>query len=334
MYKVLQLLTRERCLNNPEVRETLDSHAVGVTIGNFDGMHRGHQCLFGSLFSLLEPEDKPFKILLTLAPHPRRKLSGVSRDTALADKSFWSITPSRQKILLAQRFGFDAVMLLRFTKEIQSFSPAQFVDEIICKALSASVVVVGDDWRFGKNRLGNSKLLAELCAKAGVKTKIVSEVKLGQDRISSSRVRAALAAGDLAQLSKLLSRRFSVASRVVHGQKLGRELGYPTANLRFQSQLLPPDGVYAGFAHIGETILPAAISLGNKPMFDEMNERLLEVYLLDTDWIDLYGQWIEVEFVEFIRKQQRFENIDTLKSQIAQDVDLIRKHLSTVESNL
>ena len=326
------LLTRHRCQHDTEIRNLLKSRTVGVTIGNFDGMHLGHQQLFNTLESKLCDEKGKFKILLTLYPHPRRIFSGLSRDELNENPDYWAITPVRQKLALAAQYGFDAVYLLRFSREVQSLTPRQFVKHILVDQLSSAYVVVGDDWRFGKNRAGTTDDLQSIARDYEISTAIVEEFALGETRVSSRVVRRAIKEGDFERLELFLGRPYTIAGLVAHGEKLGRTIGYPTANISVKQRVIPPQGVYAGYAYVDNKSYKAAISLGTRPVVSDANSPLLEAYLIDYPpqgmsdrKASLYGQWMDIEFKRFIRSQQKFENLESLKNQITDDIALINR---------
>lgn len=260
--------------------------------------------------------------------------SGLSRDALIKDQNYWAITPIRQKISQAARYGFDAVYLLKFTKDIQSLQPRQFVEQILVDQLRASYVVVGDDWKFGKNRSGSTSDLQTIAADYGISTSVVEEVTVGDTRVSSSVVRNAIRQGRFDELRLLLGRPYTIAGRVAHGQKLGRTIGYPTANISVQERVIPPHGVYAGYAIVNNSRYKAAISLGTRPAVSDSTIPLLEAYLINypspeanTSNIPLYGQWMEIELVQFIRPQQKFTTLESLKEKIADDVAMIDRSI-------
>ena len=335
MQAPLQLITSLRQFQSESIQERLtNAAAVGVTIGNFDGMHLGHQGLFRELDSQLQSRagnEAKVKALMTFTPHPRRVLSKRPREELVADPSFWTISSQRRKIQLAAEMGFDFFVLLRFTPSFASLSPEEFVRRYIVQALQADVVVVGYDWSFGKGRSGTVETLSALSAQYDFHAEIVEPVLVAGDRVSSSTVKAALASGDLQSIQRQLGRHFEVEGIVRHGEKRGRTLGFPTANLRPREQLLPPDGVYATYVRIegDETRYAAASSLGVRPVFEKQGERLLEAYLLDQQGIDLYGKRIRVEFVEKLRDEQNFDSLDDLLVAMKQDVANVRRILGT-----
>ena len=305
---------------------------VGVTIGNFDGVHLGHQALF-------EQVDTDLRVLLTFAPHPRRVLSRRPGARLALDARYWTVTSQRRKIQLAERAGFDLFVLLRFTPSFARLSPRQFVERYLHQALHAKLVVVGYDWSFGKERAGSVETLHEGRAvivraavgeEFGFETRIVEPVCIGELRVSTTLVKDALTSGDLPRLQSLLGRRFEIEGVVRHGDKRGRDLGFPTLNLKPREQLLPPDGVYAALVHIDERVYPSAVNLGVRPVFETAGERLLEAYLIDEVGLDLYGKRIRVEFVEKVRDERAFSSVEALIAAMQDDVAAIRNILAAL----
>ncbi|MCB0323848.1 MAG: riboflavin biosynthesis protein RibF [Bdellovibrionales bacterium] len=333
----MRLLTSLRDVSRPEHRRDLDGAAVGVTIGNFDGMHRGHQALFAELREETAAEaealGKPSRTMLfTFAPHPRQVLGRIARRTdagaSVPEEKRRQITPPRHKLLLARQYGFDYVFLKRFTPSFAACTPHEFVDRYLIQALGVCVVVVGYDWSFGQGRAGSSDTLAREGAARGFKVLVVPPVSLQGDRVSSSLVREAISAGALSRLSELLGRRFSIIGKVIQGDERGRTLGFPTANIACGEMLLPPNGVYAVTARIDGKAHPAVCNIGVRPTFDG-SKRLLEVHVLDASDLQLYGKWLEVEFISLIREERRFPGPEQLQAQIAADIAVARKHLGS-----
>lgn len=318
-----------RELENPEIAQLLGpDSAVGVTIGNFDGFHLGHEALFERLEHRLNVLSRvqnlrPVRVLLTFVPHPRLVLSELPRSEAIERDEFKAITPIRTKVALAESRGFDLVFAVRFTQEFAKLSPEQFIEQYLVSALGAQLVVVGYDWSFGKGREGSAESLQREGQGYGFQVAVVPPMLLEDERVSSRAVRAAIQKGHLPELEKLLGRRFSLIGRVVHGEARGREIGFPTANLRVKGQLLPPDGVYA-VRVAGETWQRDGVAnIGVRPSFGG-GERLLEVHLLNDPSGELYGERIEVSFVQWIRPEAKFEGVEQLRAQIAQDVQTAR----------
>ena len=307
---------------------------VGVTIGNFDGMHIGHRALFDSLKAevdaIASAEGKtPCRVLITFAPHPRQVFS---------KRPYQTLTTLRQKEELTREFGFDVMIVQRFIPSFFQISPLEFIEKYLVNTLHARVVVVGADWSFGKGRAGTVETLSQEGARLGFSTHVVTDVAEESLRVSSSSIRRALLDGDLQLAEKLLGRPFEILGRVSHGDKRGRTLGFPTANVHPGNQVLPPDGVYAGFAEIDGTTYQAALSLGVRPVFEEDGKQILEVHLLDDAGPDaggkpaevepLYGKLMRVTFVKFLRSEFKFDSVQALIKAMAEDVTQTRSLLS------
>jgi riboflavin kinase/FMN adenylyltransferase len=303
-----------------------------VTIGNFDGVHRGHQAVLGEVVAAARRRGM-LSVAVTFEPHPVAVL--------FPERAPAVLTPLEDKIDLLAATGLDAVLVLEFTPEFARWSPERFVKEVFVDALRAQLVVVGRDTRFGHRNSGDVGTLRELGADLGFEVEVVGEVVgdfLGRAgvsdaegsegrRWSSSWVRELLADGDVATVGRILGRPHHVSGVVVHGDHRGRELGYPTANLD-QAAVghVPADGVYAGRLLRPElprgapdADLPAAISVGTNPTFDGRRRRV-EAYVLDRDDLALYGERVVLEFVERLRPTLRFEAVDALVTQMAEDV--------------
>jgi riboflavin kinase/FMN adenylyltransferase len=323
-----------------------------VTIGNFDGVHRGHRALLGTVVAAARQRGLP-AVAVTFEPHPVAVLFPERAPAVLT-------APDHKLDLLADT-GLDAVLVLEFTREFAQWSPEHFVRTVFAGALHAVLVVVGADTRFGHRNSGDVATLRELGAALGFDVEIVPEFGLpaaGETpaggatahdgaagngvagglvparRWSSSWVRELLAEGDVASAAEVLGRPHRVTGVVVHGDHRGRELGYPTANLsRDAVGQVPADGVYAGRLVRPElppgapdAVLPAAVSVGTNPTFDGL-ERRVEAYVLDRTDLDLYGERLAVEFVERLRPTLRFDDVDALVEQMALDVARCRELL-------
>jgi len=305
--------------------KTLDisNGVVGVTIGNFDGIHLGHQELFKQLFkktkALAEKEGKEaINILVSFYPHPKIVLKKVSPEVQKEDSSYWSITPLKSKAVFAKRHGFDCFYPIRFRKSIASLSPEQFIKDYLCDVLGIKVAVVGYDWSFGKNKAGNPETLTELGEKYGFETIVVPRVMQGKVRVSSSEVKKALNAGNLKSLKNFLGRDFSICEKVVSGEKRGRTIGFPTANIIPLKQLLLPFGVYATKLLVDDVLYSAVTNLGVRPTFAGETTSI-ETHVLGETGLSLYGKKVEVIFIENIRAEKKFSSLDELKAQISAD---------------
>ncbi|HEY5178689.1 MAG TPA: bifunctional riboflavin kinase/FAD synthetase [Dermatophilaceae bacterium] len=301
-----------------------------VTLGNFDGVHKGHQAVLSTVVQKARDRapDSTYAVAVTFQPHPVAVLH--------PERAPQIITSPEQRLELLSRTGLDAVLVMEFTRELALWTPERFIVDVFVKALGASLVVVGEDTRFGVRNSGDVRTLRRLGAKHGFEVLALTDIGEG-GRWSSSRVRALVTAGDVSGATEILGRPHRVAGEVVHGDHRGRELGYPTANLTQSSAgLTPADGVYAGWLvrpslpdRHPDHRLPAAISIGTNPTFGG-TQRRVEAYVLDRNDLDLYGETVCVEFVERLRPTEKFESIESLLAKIADDVERCRTVLSSI----
>lgn len=299
-----------------------------VTLGNFDGVHRGHKAVLSRLVEIGRERGLP-AVAVTFDPHPLAVLH--------PDHAPELITPSAIRDDLLESAGLDGLLVLEFTTEFAQQSPEEFVRAAFVEGLQAKVVVVGVDTRFGYKNSGDVTTLLELGTAYGFEVVALEDVGDGE-RWSSTSVRRSLTDGDVAAAARVLGRPHRVVGTVVHGHHRGRELGFPTANLSPDSAgLVPAEGVYAGWLtrlHLtpGEPdrTMPAAISIGTNPTFATVDRRTVEAYVLDRDDLDLYDERVVVEFVEHIRPTLRFESIDELLVAMTKDVEQCRAVLTQI----
>ncbi len=299
-----------------------------VTLGNFDGVHRGHRAVLGTLVELGRERGLP-AVAVTFDPHPVAVLH-PERAPAL-------LTPGHLRDDLLAATGIDGLLVLPFTREFAAQTPEEFVRATFVDALQAAVVVVGKDTRFGVRNSGDVETLRHLGEELGFEVVALDDIGDGA-RYSSSAVRAALIDGDVAGAARILGRPHRVVGTVIHGHHRGRDLGYPTANLAADSLgLVPAEGVYAGWLtrldlplDATDRTLPAAVSIGTNPTFATKDRRTVEAYVLDRTDLDLYDEHVMVEFVEHIRPTLRFESIDDLCSAMAKDVEASRRILTRI----
>lgn len=303
-----------------------------VTLGNFDGVHKGHRAVLATvvqraLAGRSDGSERAQAVAVTFEPHPVAVLH--------PERAPQILTSYQQRLDLLAATGLDAVLVMDFTHELALWTPERFVVEVFVKALGASVVVVGEDTRFGVRNSGNVDTLRQLGAEHGFEVLALSDIGDG-GRWSSSRVRGLLSAGDVATAAEILGRPHRVSGEVVHGDHRGRELGYPTANLSQESQgLIPADGVYVGRL-IRPTLpesdpdraLPAAISIGTNPTFAG-TQRRVEAHVLDRSDLDLYSEDVVFEFIEHLRPTEKFDSVEDLLVKIADDVERARVVLSS-----
>jgi riboflavin kinase/FMN adenylyltransferase len=286
-----------------------------VALGVFDGLHRGHQGVIELVVSLAGQYDA-LATVVTFDPSPAMVLAPAKAPRLLAT--------IEQRLEGLAALGVDQVRILTFTKEMASETAGDFVDRVLVRDLRARCVVVGEDFHFGHNREGSVDLLRTIGPDKGFD--VVAAPLFGEgERWSSTSVRDALESGDLASAGKILGRPFSLRGIVEHGDQRGETLGFPTANLALSSaQALPDEGVYAGAARVDGKWWPAAISVGTRPQFYEDGDLLVEVYVLGFEG-NLYGRTLDVVFLERLRAQSTFGDVQELTAQIGRDVDKTRQ---------
>ena len=288
-----------------------------IALGNFDGFHRGHQAVVGAAVDWARAERRP-AIVATFDPHPVRHF--------VPDAPPFRLTTLDQRQELFAAAGADAMLVFHFDGTLAGTTAEHFA-QLLAGPLGAFGVATGEDFTFGKARDGNVAVLAQLGAELGLATRAVGPVAEGGETVSSSRIREALQAGDCETAARLLTRPFAIRGVVEHGDKNGRKLGYPTANLPLGTYLRPRYGVYAVTGKLADgTVLKGAANLGVRPQFEPPRE-LLEPYFFDFLG-DLYGQEIEVAFHHFLRPEAKFDSLEALTAQMARDCDAARKLLS------
>ena len=282
-----------------------------LAIGNFDGLHLGHQALLNKLIQVAQTQHL-FSAVITFEPHPREFFTPESAPTRLCSL--------REKLEHFSSAGVERVYVCRFNQSFAKVTAGEFMQNILRHALNTQAVLVGEDFRFGAKRAGSIQDFVQ----SGFNLISLPQVDSPQGdseatRVSSTRVRMALAAGDLQQAARLLGRPYSMSGKVVHGAKRGRELGYPTANVHMRHERPALSGVYA----VKLDGLPSVANLGIRPTIVGVPKLLLEVHVLDFS-ADLYGQHVQVEFLHKIRDEMKFDSLDALKNQIAKDVAVAR----------
>ncbi|AKN59947.1 riboflavin biosynthesis protein RibF [Synechococcus sp. WH 8020] len=289
-----------------------------VALGSFDGLHAGHRRVIASV---TETDHLPaIPTVVSFWPHPREVLHGEPR---------LRLDLPNEKLELLEPLGIQQLVLVPFNRQLAQLSAADFVEQVLLNGLKARQIAVGANFRFGRGREGDTNTLRQLAEAAGVKVSVLPLLEDAGGRMSSSRIREALSNGDLQTASALLGRPYRFRGTVVRGRGLGRDLGWPTANLQVDGRkFLPGLGVYAARAWTqgdGEA-LPAVMNLGPQPTVDPNSPSAVEVHLLDRR-IELVGQELVVEPVERLRGQQRFSGLDELSAQIGKDADAARQRL-------
>lgn len=286
-----------------------------VALGNFDGVHRGHQAVVAAAVRYGQQHIMPARVL-TLEPHPYSLFAKT--------KEPFRLTTASAKIRLLRELGIDEVITLTFSPDLAGLLPQAFVDEILVGRYQVKHVVAGANFAFGLNRAGTMATLREALARHHVEvTEVPSLMDESGETISSSRVRAALKQGDLDLAKKMLGRPWAITGVVVEGSQRGRELGFPTANMELGDLLRPPFGVYAVMARrVGETLFYDGVAnIGTRPSVETGGEERLEFHLFNLPSGHIYGQEWEVELHAFLRPERRFADLEALREQIARDVD-------------
>ncbi len=295
-----------------------DLRGAIIALGNFDGFHFGHQAVAGKALDWARKDGRP-AIIATFDPHPVRFFK--------PDVPPFRLTTLDQRQRLFGDAGASAMLVFEFDRELASTNADDFIAKLLVDRFGAHGVVTGEDFTFGQGAKGNIDLLAGYGAMVGLSAKSAGAISDSDDVISSSRIRAALQEGRCEEAARLLTRPFRIQGEVIHGDKNGRELGYPTANIDMGHYQRPKYGIYAVKGHLPDgRVLNGAANLGVRPTFDPPKE-LLEPYFFDFSE-DLYGQTIEVELHHFLRGEQKFDDLDALKAQMEIDCERARELLA------
>jgi riboflavin kinase/FMN adenylyltransferase len=289
-----------------------------VALGNFDGFHKGHQAVVGRAVERGRAEGRPV-LVATFDPHPVRYFRPETPP--------FRLTSLDQRQRLFEAAGADAMIVFRFGPELAATPAGDFISKTLLGLIAAAGVVTGEDFTFGQGRGGNNGMLAEAGSRLGFSVDSVAPVADEGGPVSSSRIRNALKAGDCRGAARLLTRPFAIEGIVDHGDKRGREIGYPTANIALGPYLRPRFGIYAVRGRLADgTVLEGAANLGIRPTFEPPKE-LLEPYFFDFEG-DLYGRTVEVELVDFLRPEAKYDSLDALTAQMEADCEEARRRLA------
>ncbi len=282
-----------------------------ATIGNFDGVHLGHQAVLSQLAMKGDMLNLP-AVVITFEPQPNEFFA--------PDKAPARLSRFREKVEALRCYSIDEICVLRFNEKLARMSAQSFIEQLLIDGLNVRYLVVGDDFKFGKDRQGDFELLQQAGAQYGFQVVNMHTFSIKQKRVSSTRIRQALKTGDLVLAEQLLGRPYKMSGRVAHGQKLGRTLGFPTANIHLHRQKVPLSGVYAiqVFGIEGEPVNGVA-NVGVRPTVGE-SKALLEVHLFDFNR-DIYGEHVQVNFLHKLRDEQKFNGLDALVKQIELDCE-------------
>ena len=286
-----------------------------TAIGVFDGVHLGHQAVIStSAQHAREAGGTP--VVITFDPHPIKVLR--------PEKAPHLLTATQHKIALIRDLGVEHLLVVHFDREFAATPPEKFVRQLVTHAKPLREICVGHEWSFGKNRVGNLALLQTLGAEHHFNVVGIKPVTVNGKVVSSTAIREAVKRGDLAKAAEMLGREYTILGTVKRGAQLGRTLGFPTANLSAHSEQFPPDGVYAAEATLDGTVMRGVVNLGYRPTVEQAKpDRLLELHLFDLDR-EIYGEDVEVRFLQYLRSEQKFGSLDQLKAQIARDVEQAR----------
>jgi riboflavin kinase/FMN adenylyltransferase len=291
-----------------------------VTIGNFDGLHLGHQAMLARLQEVARARGLP-TCVLSFEPHPREFFAPEQAPARLSSL--------REKAETLKRLGIDHLHVLRFDRAFSALSAEAFIEQVLGHTLQARYVLVGDDFHYGAKRAGDFALLKQAGQSLGFDAEALPTVEVAAERASSTAVRQALAEGDLAHAAVLLGRPYSISGRVVHGDKLGRDIGFPTANIQLKHNRPPLMGIFAvELCGLNGAPLPGVASLGKRPTVKRAEAvPVLEVHLFDFD-ADIYGRRVRVDFLHKLRDEEKFPDLDTLVAQIKRDVENAKQFLA------
>ena len=289
---------------------------VALTIGNFDGVHLGHQAVLDRLVKQAQGRGL-LSCVMTFEPHPREFFDPENAPARLTD--------IREKIALFSQIGIDRVYICRFDSKFAAMG-AQYFEAVVSSRIGARWVLIGDDFRYGAKRTGDFSSMREAGRNLGFEVEAMQSVMLGEMRISSTLVRQAVKSGDLELAENLLGRPYSIVGRVGHGKKLGKTIGFPTANIRLKHNKPPLSGIYAVEVDgLGDAPVRGVASLGVRPTVESSGKPVLEVYLFDFDR-SIYGARLKVDFLAKLREEEKFPDLDSLVRQIGQDVLEARRY--------
>jgi riboflavin kinase/FMN adenylyltransferase len=287
-----------------------------VTVGNYDGLHVGHQAIIKRVIELAR-EVKGESVVLTFEPHPVKFLQ--------PELQIPLITPYRKKMMLLTQFGVDVTINLPFSEDIARMSAKEFIQEIVQKRIAPRRVVVGFNFTFGKGRTGSPEELIKIGKGLDFGVEIIPPFQVAGEVVSSTRIRELIAQGDIAEANHMLGGNFFMLGRVIHGHARGKGLGFPTANLEITQDLYPKDGVYAATVIVDEQSYDGVVNIGTNPTFGD-EQLAVEVLLFDYQG-DLYGKELQVALVDKLRDEQTFPSVDALKRQIGQDIQKAKEIL-------
>ena len=287
-----------------------------IALGNFDGIHIGHQALIRKTVDMAKSIDGT-AVLFTFYPHPLK----VIRQTSTP----FIIQRFKEKVLIAEKLGIDVVACARFTKNFANMNPKTFIEDILIKGFSAKGICVGHDYTFGEGAKGGIKTLREYSNTFGFELVVIPPIKLHGTIVSSTKIREFLQKGNIREANEFLGRAYSISGVVKKGDGRGTSLGFPTANIYPKNEIMLQDGVYAAYVYVDDKKFKAGVNVGYNPTFKGKNKHI-EAFLIDFER-DIYGKRIRIEFIEFIRDEKKFRRISDLIEQIKKDITNIKSIL-------
>ncbi|NPA12714.1 MAG: bifunctional riboflavin kinase/FAD synthetase [Aquificae bacterium] len=287
---------------------------VVCTIGNFDGFHKGHKQIINRLIQRSKQLKKP-SLVITFEPHPKKVLDPENAPCRIINLE--------TKMELLEKEGIDYLFIINFSPVFATLSPKEFI-QFLCKGLGCSHLIVGHDWRFGYKGEGNTETAEQLGKEYGLTVEVVPPVLLGNERISSTKIRQLLKRGEVDKVSQYLGRPYYLKGKAVEGRKLGSKIGFPTVNILPPPDLCLKKGVYYGALGYGDTVYPSVINYGLRPTVDGKTA-VIEAHIIDRQVDIKPSSWVKVYFKKFLRPEKKFESIDYLKKQIQSDVEEAKK---------
>lgn len=293
-----------------------------LSIGNFDGLHLGHRALLEKLIKIGR-EKQLSSVLLSFDPHPMKILH--------PEKPFHKLFPLKDLVLQAEQMGLDALVVHPFTKEFSNISPERFFTDHIFAQLKPEYLLLGHDFRFGNNRGGSIDLVQKLCSERSCQVEEFAEQKVSGQRVSSSLIRQSIISGELSLAKTYLGRPFTIYGKVIHGDKRGHQIGFPTANIESQNDILPAKSVYITELEWSGRTLPSVTNIGVQPSFEESAHNLVvETHIFNFSE-NIYGEEVRLRFHKRLRDEKRFESIELLKQQITQDIKEAQKYFELLK---
>lgn len=294
------------------------SRPIFLALGNFDGIHKGHSSIIKSIVKQAQKHNGESWVF-SFNPHPLKIIKPNSKLKLL--------TTVKQKSYILSELNLDGLIIHIFNKSVMNMKPEDFFYYLFENIPTLMSITVGEEWSFGRNKTGNTDLLSTLCKKNNIAFNIQKLVNINNHKVSSTNIRKAILNKNISEANKMLGRYFSIIGKVIHGKKIGRQLGYPTANINTKNECIPPSGIYSAYLVVDDDKYDSALYIGVSSTLCSENLKTLEIHLINEKGIDLYDKEVEVKIVEFIRDDQNLENIEKLKKQISIDIKNVRKSL-------